>query len=409
MGKRGRILIGVAGALAVVLAAASAGATEKERKPYTKYWMSVATQNMTMPGMPEDTSLLGGMLGGYGGGRQRSLLLQLTVPRPLPPSPEATHDIPPGQRMGETLPLLIPGESAPKRSETPERPTQFEKPKARIVMYWGCGPEVRSGQPRILDTEKMSPAEFGKAFAGRAASPQYPPAPRQGWIYAEWPNEQRRVEAPKDSSLKGEHRVHGSYPPDIRFTLDEKRDFMAPVEFSSVAGGRAESIRFEWKPVPTAIGYFALATAADDRSGEMIIWTSSELPEAGFGLLDYLPSSDVRRFIKEKVVLGPEVKSCAIPKGIFKKSGSAMLQFIAYGEELDVVFPPKPKDPKQPWEPLWAVKVRLKSTGMTPLGEGGLQAEGREPKEQRDAEGRQEPESAPSKKSLDKLRNIFGF
>jgi len=47
-----------------------------------------------------------------------------------------------------------------------------------------------------------------------------------------------------------------------------------------------------------------------------------------------------------------------------------MLQFIAYGEELNLAQPPKPKDPKQPWNPRWSVKVRLKSTGMTTLMAG---------------------------------------
>ena len=32
--------------------------------------------------------------------------------------------------------------------------------------------------------------------------------------------------------------------------------------------------------------------------------------------------------------------------------------------------PPRPKDPKQVWEQQYAVKLRLKSTGMTMLAEG---------------------------------------
>ena len=50
-----------------------------------------------------------------------------------------------------------------------------------------------------------------------------------------------------------------------------------------------------------------------------------------------------------------------------------MFNFIAYGDELNLVHPPRPKDPKQTWEQEWAVKLRLKSTAMTMLagGEGG--------------------------------------
>jgi hypothetical protein len=54
-----------------------------------------------------------------------------------------------------------------------------------------------------------------------------------------------------------------------------------------------------------------------------------------------------------------------------------MFNFIAYGDELNLVHPPRPKDPKQVWEQVWAVKVRLKSTAMTMLAEsdaGGRRA-----------------------------------
>ena len=45
-----------------------------------------------------------------------------------------------------------------------------------------------------------------------------------------------------------------------------------------------------------------------------------------------------------------------------------MLQLIGYGEELNLVHPPRPADPKVAWEQLWTVKVRVKSVGMLPLG-----------------------------------------
>ena len=50
-----------------------------------------------------------------------------------------------------------------------------------------------------------------------------------------------------------------------------------------------------------------------------------------------------------------------------------MLNFIAYGDELNLLHPPRPKDPKQVWEQIWAVKLRLKSTAMVMLAddEGG--------------------------------------
>jgi hypothetical protein len=54
-----------------------------------------------------------------------------------------------------------------------------------------------------------------------------------------------------------------------------------------------------------------------------------------------------------------------------------MIQFIAYGDELNIVYPQKPKNP------VWAVKVRRKSTSMLPLMEmaAGETGSGSEKKE----------------------------
>jgi hypothetical protein len=45
-----------------------------------------------------------------------------------------------------------------------------------------------------------------------------------------------------------------------------------------------------------------------------------------------------------------------------------MLRMIAYGNELNLAHPPRPTDPRVPWEPDWAAKVRVKSVTMTMLG-----------------------------------------
>jgi hypothetical protein len=46
----------------------------------------------------------------------------------------------------------------------------------------------------------------------------------------------------------------------------------------------------------------------------------------------------------------------------------AMLRMIAYGNELNLAHPPRPADPKLPWEPVWAAKIRVKSVTMAMLG-----------------------------------------
>ena len=412
-----RLTVMVAAVLLIFSGTPVQAAEKGKKKPLPQYWMSVETQNTTIPGMSSQEmggleGMIIGKMTGMGGAR-RGLILQLVSPKATPPDPEATHDIPPGQKMGNTLPLLIPEKAKPAREDEAEEPT-YEKPKFRMLMYWGCSETVRPGQPKVLDTEKMSMGDFGRAMAARTGSRQYPPSPRAGWTYADWPNREHRKEIPKDSSLQGEHFVHGNYSPDIKFTVGEKHDFMAPVEFTSVTGGTNDSVRFSWKKIPTALGYFAMAIGQNEKTGETIIWSSSEVQEPGYGLMGYLTPFDVAKFIKEKVVMRPDVTNCAVPKGIFKDTGGAALQFIGYGDELNIAWPPKPKDPKIPHEYVWAMKLRNKSTGMLPLGQDSGsedQDSSSEPKrDDRPADADKGGEAPEEKKGgLDKLRGIFGF
>jgi len=46
-----------------------------------------------------------------------------------------------------------------------------------------------------------------------------------------------------------------------------------------------------------------------------------------------------------------------------------MLRMMAYGGESHIVHPPRPADPKAPWEPEWSVRVRVKAHTMAMLGE----------------------------------------
>jgi hypothetical protein len=392
-------------------------AAEKEqKKPVTQYWVSVATQNTSIPGMPQGEMtgmqgmLMGKMMPG-GMGPKRSLLLQLSAPGTPPAAPEATHDIPPGLDMGKTLPLLIPEREKPVRSgEGSDR--EVEKPKVRMLFYWGCSETVRPGQPRVLDTEKMSMIEFGKAMAGRSGSGQVPPSPRTGWAYSEWPNKSDQQSVPKSSSLLGSHFIHGNYTPDIKFAVGERHDFMAPVEFTAVKGGLTESIAFQWKKIPTAIGYFAVAMGHNEQTGETIIWSSSEVQDPGFGLMNYLSPADVSRFIREKVVMGSEVTSCSVPRGIFKDGKGAVLQFIGYGDELNIAYPPKPKDSTKPHDYIWAIKLRNKSTGMLPLGmeemkEGGRSKESRQKRGDQPASEESGGATETIKGTLNKLKGLF--
>jgi hypothetical protein len=341
--------------------------TQVVRPPIATYGVDVGTRTMSIPGMPAGGmgGLAGAMMPAGMGGPQKELWLGLRSTQKATGTPEAQHMIPPGMGMGPALPLLGNPPATPGRERyDDERPP--EKPKARMLIYWGCGDIVRPGQPKIADTEKMDMVQFGQAFAGRSP-PERWSAQRNAQLL--WPNEREKQPVPANARLAGDQLVKGNATPDIRFAIGEKQDFMPPMEVSA-GGGLEGPTPLSWAPVANAQGYFLQAMGFRQSGGEMILWTSSELQDTGFGLMNYLPNDFLRKMIDEKVVLPPATTSCAIPKGIFEGADGAMVNSIAYGEELNLMHPPRPTDPKVAWEQVWAVKVRVKSTGMSPLGMG---------------------------------------
>jgi hypothetical protein len=199
-----------------------------------------------------------------------------------------------------------------------------------------------------------------------------PPAFGRNRTYGDWPNQEDSRAVPANGSLRGDHLVKGNYSPEIRFSVD-RHDFMAPVALStqSMPSG-ASSVR--WNGIDGATGYFAMTTGSNGE--DVVFWSSSEAQEMGGMLMDYLPPAEVARLVREKVVLAPQVTECAVPAEVIKAAPAAILNFIAYGDELNVVHPPRPHDATRTWEQVYAVKVRLKSTGTLMLAEGGM-AEGR--------------------------------
>jgi hypothetical protein len=379
------------------------------KPPQAQYWVDVATNNSGIPGMSGGLGGIVGSMMGVGGGPQKSLDLWLYSRNAKPAAPEATHDVPPALTMGPTLPLVLPRvEKAAPSEDAPQG--KIEKPKARMLFYWGCGETVRPGQPKIADTEKMSLLQFGQAMKGRSAPDRGPWGPGR----AVWPNETDNRPVPASGSLQGDHLVHGNYAPDIKFKIGQQHDFMDPVQLTA-SGSPADSVRLEWRTIPTALGYFVMAIGHRSANGEMIIWTSSEVQDSGFGLMSYLPNDFVRKLIAEKVILPPSAQTCAIPKGVFDGAEGTMVRMIAYGEELNLAQPPRPSDPKATWEPIWTTKVRVKSEGMTFLGMGDTTGRRGSRQEAPPSAGAPDSEQSgsrpvdPVKEGVDALKKLLPF
>ncbi|MGZ8202887.1 MAG: hypothetical protein ACXWUB_06525 [Burkholderiales bacterium] len=360
--KRAALASTVLAALATPLYAQ----TQQVKPPIAVYWLSAETNagmGMTLP-----AGMAGMMPPGMQGGKR--LKLDLGSSQSASGEPRANHAIPPALAMGPSLPLLTPqvqrAQSVPGESGDP----RFEPPRGRMLIYWGCGEAVRAGQPVVIDFSKLGTSEAAAAIRSRSVSRPTGPAAGRNRTYGEWPNRESGTAVPEQASLMGDHTVSGNYAPDIRFTVGDRYDFLAPVAFESTSKTPAGAFRVRWQAIPRALGYFATAMGSEG-SNDVVMWSSSEVQEMGHALMDYLPPAEVQRLVRDKVVMAQQTTECTVPAGFFKNEG-AMFNFIAYGEELNVVHPPRPKDPRQVWEQQYAVKLRLKSTGMTMLSEGGM-------------------------------------
>lgn len=365
----------------LVLTAAPAGAQQVVRPPVAQYWMDVATHSMAgmpdmpeMPGMPSLPSFMGGggAAGGAAGGNHygntramspgRWLDLALYT-RNKPSGSDAVHAIPPGLRMGASLPL-VPVTAVPRgRGEDADRETP-ERPTGRVLVYWGCGEAVRAGQPRVIDLSG-DPQAFGRAFAGRFAPDR---GARVAPGFSLWPNDKSGVVVPRGASLVGEHTVSGEgVPAGLKFAIGPGQEFMPAIGLAS-SGALSDSVALQWPAVTGARAYYlhAMGTVGKD----LVLWSSAETPDGGMGLFDYLSNATIERWIGEKVLLPASATRCAVPKGIFAGGDreGAMLRMVAYGGELNLAHPPRPADARTPWEPEWAVRVRVKATTMAMLG-----------------------------------------
>ena len=351
-------------AAAFPLACAAQAQQQQVKPPIAVYWMSVETAaGMAGMSMPPG---MGGMLPpGMAGGK--SMKLELGSAQAPGGEPRAAHAIPPALAMGQSLPLVTPrSERAPDR-ERDEEEREFERPKGRMLLYWGCGEQVRAGQPAIFDFANMNPQDAARVFRSRAIARPRGPAPGRNRTYGAWPNQQDARRVPANGSLVGDHTIAGNYTPDIPFRVGPLDDFMAAVALSPVRTTARGAFDVSWRAVPTATGYFATAIGQGDNQNDVVMWSSSEVQEMGQALMDYIAPAEVARLIREKIVMPPQTTACMVPAGIFRGEGT-MLNFIAYGDEQNLVHPPRPQDPKVVWEQVWALKFRLKSTAMTMLG-----------------------------------------
>lgn len=377
--RRFALLAAVAGSALVV--GPQTGAQLRPMGSVASYWMSADTVSGLGAGMMGGggrAAMMGAMMSGRGmSGTAHMLHLFLGSARKPNGEPTAEHLPPEGLGVGPSLPLVTP---QPTRAESgPAGTRDMEKPRGRLLVFWGCGEHARPGQPAVLDFAKMTPDQMpsqmramrgmmgamrgmGSAFAGGMAFP----APDAFATWGEWPNERSRETVPANGSLVGEHNVRGNYTPDIHFAVTQANDFLPPFSLTSNAAVQSGAVQVAWQPMARALAFFGMAVGGG-RSGDFVIWTSSEVQNGNAP--DYAGPEEISRLVQQRVLLSPQTTQCAVPAEAVKAMGEGgMLTLTAFGPTATFSYPPRPANAKPGWAPEWVAKLRTHSMHMGMLG-----------------------------------------
>jgi len=361
------------GAGAVAVAAVAAGAVaafaqqprppqQQVVPPKTVYWMSAATQSgfgLGEGAAPSPGQMMRMALGGGSAIRTLGLVLGSRLPPQGPPV--AQHLIPPGMMMGESLPLRSPPSGRPEPGLPPDE--DFERPKGRLLLFWGCGETARPGQPLVFDFAKTAAGEVPQGlFAGERVRVARPPAPPAWPTVGRWPHAERGGirSIPARASLVGAHRITGNYTPEISFSLQQ--DWMAPLVLRQ-ARLPSGALALSWNAVPGATGHFAqlLGGAAEGREATVVFWSSSEVQTFISALSDYVAPAEAARLVQRRQLMPPAQTSCTVPKEVMAAVQGGLVALAAHGPEVNINHPPRPADPNRPWVQDWAVKARFVS------------------------------------------------
>ena len=415
--------------------------SQQNKNPPTNLYIDVLTHNMA--GMPD----MGGMMGGLGGFMARRMggadtgkptypttraggmtgqYLDIALHNSLKPGIEAADQIPGGLKLGKSLTLIPIDPSKPTEGSTP--PGKIPDVTIKITEYWGCGASVRKGQPKVasftikggnksIDPNNPMGSMQGVDFQQSGSLSKTIPVQdrdidlKPGWVY--WPNRKHGKQVPNGARLAGDHRITGDgIPASMQFQVQENADFMPKLALRT-QGEATDAIGLSWPMVERARGYHITGMhmqVLGENSYAMTLWSSAEVPGAGQDLHTNLSAGQLDKWLKQKVLLASTATSCTIPKGIFSGASNVegqqatmpgMLSMTAYGPESWITYPPKPADPKLPWNPEWSVRLRARSSATAILGMdfGDMQ-------QMEDSEDGQQPKKKPGMKGL--LKGILG-
>lgn len=341
--------------------------------PVARYDMRAGTIS-GMAGMG-GMSAMSMLMGGRGNNVNHELHLRLgTSNAPTKPPPRAEHFMPSVAKLGKSVLLVTPQTERTDYDQLPQ------KPKGRMLIYWGCGEHAPKGQPVVIDFARLAAGQVPPGLWTTSIVRDLGPTMANSRTFGQWPANDGKSAKP-DSSLIGAHRITSNYGPEMSFTL--AKDFMAPLN-TNRAANPSGSTTLSWTGIPDATGYLAFLfggkMAPGGEMGDMIMWTSSAARQFGGGLSDWLSPAQVASLVRDRTVMAPTTTSCVIPQEVTRSAPDFRFGTLtAFGPEENFAYPPRPADPRAAWALEWTARVRHRSTtswmdaaGMGGMGMGGM-------------------------------------
>ena len=209
----------------------------------------------------------------------------------------------------------------------------FEQPMSRILLYWGCGEQPGTGQPKVINAADFDNDELAR-YVKHVSGSSVPTRQSRGGHGRVEAVAHRNMQFPDGVDMRGQHEIRAGLNR-TQFIVGEQGDFLPPVNITEARLSDRGDATVRWERVPGASAYFVNMYVHPSKSPVALVWTSSRVPETGFALTERHPGGDeLIRLRNEGVLMQSDSLECTIPSVVTRYRDHAMsIQVHAFGAE----------------------------------------------------------------------------
>lgn len=204
-----------------------------------------------------------------------------------------------------------------------------------MLVYWGCGATPTLAQPRTFPAEHVDDEALPVALAPRPFRDRSPAAIRR---VAEPEPKMATYDAllERGTAFRGTHELRLGREA-VSFRAVPDAEFLEPVDVTGIRRSAEGHVHLAWKPLPRAVAYLVSVNVESRATREMVIWTSSRVPESGWVLAQSHPEEALAELRTQGVLLPAHARECVIPAAVAGRAEHAMVvQVHAYAPPLSI-------------------------------------------------------------------------